>query len=178
MCSVQVSKFVTKFAFQVTLFKPLLIRIGWRSRMSTTKSSGNITFRTPAFEQFHQTAGSTWGAEDRLLPGFTDKSGSGMQDRFGEKFRLSGIDISLEEFHELEIFDDFLVRHVQVNRICDVQCMLLWSEWIRNFRRRSSGFPNLIREKEFRRVITDKYGVEIANNNFRGAIYQGIKFVP
>jgi len=101
-----------------------------------------------------------------------------MQDRFGEKFRSDEVDVSLEEYHELAIYDDFLANHVQANRIGDVQRMLLWSEWIRYFRYRSSGFPNLIREKEFRNVITGKFGVEIANYGLRGAVYNGIKFVP
>ena len=145
---------------------------GWRSVMSTTKSSGtSIAIMTPALGQFHQTAGSPWSTGDRLPPASTDKASAGMRDQFSEKFRLSGVNVSREECHELVIFDDFLKRHVQANRICDVQCMLLWSEWIRTFRRRSSGFPNIIREKEFSSIITDKFGVEIANDGFRGAVY-------
>jgi hypothetical protein len=56
--------------------------------------------------------------------------------------------------------------------------MLLWSEWVRTFQRQTSGFPNLIQEKEFRTIITDKFGAAIAKNEIRGEIFTGIKFVP
>jgi len=145
----------------------------WRFNMSATNSQGTcIAFRTPRPEQFHTTAG------DFLSLTFLDKAGPGMPDRVGDRFRSAGIDISTEESSELDIFDEFLARHVQVNRICDVQCMLLWSEWVRTFRRRMPGFPNLIRENEFRSVITDTFGVEIADDGFRGNVYPGIRFVP
>jgi hypothetical protein len=117
-------------------------------------------------------------AGDRTSSAFMDTANLEMLNRFGEQFRLSGIDISPEEFDELRVFDEFLARHVQPNRICDVQCMLLWNEWVLTFRRHIRGFPNLILEKEFRGVITDKFGVEIANDGFRGAVYPGIRFVP
>ena len=146
--------------------------------MAVTKSSGpGILFRMHAPGQFHQTPGSPWSTGDPR-PASPDQAGTRTQNRFGEKFRSAGVDVSREECHELAIFEDFLEHHVQTNRIYDVQCMLLWSEWIRAFRRRSSGFPDIIREKEFRSVITDRFGVEIANDGFRGAVYPGIKFVP
>jgi hypothetical protein len=144
--------------------------------MAVTKSSG-ISFRIHTPGQFHQTPGSPWSAGDHL-PASHDQAITLTKDRFGEKFRSAGVDVSREECRELAIFEDFLEHHVQVNRICTVQCMLLWSEWIRSFRRRSRGFPDIIREKEFRSVITDKFGVEIANDGFRGAVFPGIKFVP
>jgi hypothetical protein len=146
--------------------------------MSTTKSSGtDIASRTSAIEQFPLAAVNPWIAGDRLSPAFINKARSWMQERFGEKFRLGEVDASLEEYHELAIFDDFLSNHVQANRICDVQCMLLWSEWVRYFRRNSSGFPNLIHEKEFRNIITDTFSAEISDYGFRGAVYTGVKFV-
>jgi hypothetical protein len=107
-----------------------------------------------------------------------DKTNLEMLNRFGEQFQLTGMDIRQEEIHELRVFDEFLARHVQPNGIYDVQCMLLWSEWVRTFRSQIRGFPKLIREKEFRSVIMDKFGVAIAENGFRGAVYPGIRFVP
>jgi hypothetical protein len=101
-----------------------------------------------------------------------------MLSQFGEQFRLTGIDISHEEVHELRVFDEFLACHVQPNGIFNVQCMLLWNEWVRTFRRQAHGFPKLIREKEFRSVITDKFGVAIVDNGCRGAVYPGLRFVP
>jgi len=91
---------------------------------------------------------------------------------------LAGIAINPAEAEELRVFQEFLERHVQTNGICDVQCMLLWSEWVRTFRRNIPGFPSIIREKEFRSVILDKYGVGIAYDDFRGAVYPGVRYVP
>jgi hypothetical protein len=113
-----------------------------------------------------------------LFPVLTDKTNLDMLNRFGEQFQLTGMDINQEEIHELRVFDEFLAQHVQPNGIYDVQCMLLWSEWVRTFRSQIHGFPKLIREKEFRSVIMDKFGVAIAENGFRGAVYPGIRFVP
>jgi len=101
-----------------------------------------------------------------------------MLNRFGEQFRLSMSDVSESEIRELRVFDEFLANHVQPTMVCDVQCMLLWSEWVRSFRHRIKGFPQLIQEKEFRTVIMDKYGVGVADDGFRGAVYPGIRFVP
>jgi hypothetical protein len=113
-----------------------------------------------------------------LFPVLMDKTDLEMLNRFGEQFQLTGMDINQEEIHELRVFDEFLARHVQPNGIYDVQCMLLWSEWVRTFRSQIHGFPKLIREKEFRSVIMDKFGVAIVENGFRGAVYPGIRFVP
>jgi hypothetical protein len=131
--------------------------LDWRFMMSTTNSSGpSAAFSTS--RQFHQ------------LPG--------MPDQPGDVARLAGIDLSPDEFSELRAFDEFLVRHVQPNRIWDVQCRLLWNEWVRTFRRETHGFPNLILEKEFNDVVIDRFGVGIANDDFRGAVYPGLRYVP
>jgi hypothetical protein len=146
--------------------------------MSATQSTGtSIAFRTLRPQEFHQTA-SRPIHEVYIPPVFTDKTNIDMLNRFGEQFQLTGIDISPEESRELRVFDKFLARHVQPNMICDVQCMLLWNEWIRTFQRRTPGFPKLIREKEFRDVITKNFNIKIATDGFRGAVYPGIKFIP
>ena len=101
-----------------------------------------------------------------------------MLNQFSEKFRLTGIDTSIENEQELKVLEQFLNSHVQANRICDVQCMMLWSEWVRAFQRHTSKYPTQILEKEFRNVITDNYGIKVANYSARGAVFSGIKFVP
>jgi len=111
-------------------------------------------------------------------PSFTGGESLEMMTLFGDQFRLTVNDVSEDEIRELKVFEDFLAHHVQTNMICDVQCMLLWSEWVRSFRNQIKGFPKLILEKEFRTVIMDKYGVGIAEDGFRGAVYPGIRFVP
>ena len=117
-------------------------------------------------------------AGSSLSPAVMDTTNLEMLNRFGEQFQVTGIDINQEEVHELRVLDEFLARHVQPNVIYDVQCMLLWSEWVRTFRSQIRGFPQLIRENEFRSVITEKFGLAIAENGFRGAVYPGIRFVP
>jgi hypothetical protein len=102
----------------------------------------------------------------------------GMRKRYGEQFHLNEIDIGDEELGELKVFEEFVTRHVQPDGSYNVQCMLLWSEWVRAFRHRIHGFPRLIREKEFRSVIADAFGVGIAWDERRGAVFPGLRFVP
>jgi hypothetical protein len=138
--------------------------------MTTTKSSGACTaFRIPS--QFPST-GSTVSAGECLSAVFMEK---GMPDLSGA---AAGIEISPEEMGELRMFDEFLSRHVQPNMIRDVQCRLLWNEWVRSFRRQTHAFPNLILEKEFSSVVMDRFSVGIAEDGFRGAVYPGIRYVP
>jgi len=99
-------------------------------------------------------------------------------DRLSELVRRSGIDLSPEELRELRILGDYLDRHVEPDGNCDVQCMLLWNEWVRVFRRQTSGFPNLIKEKEFQSVITGLFSTPIASNGWRGLVYAGVRYVP
>ncbi|MFY9801303.1 MAG: hypothetical protein WAK10_08655 [Methanoregula sp.] len=147
--------------------------------MSATQSAGTcIAFRTPRPEQIPRSKGRTLSAGDNISPEFTDKTNLEMLDRFGEQFRLNGIDVSQEEIYELRVFDQFLAHHVQPNGIYNVQCMLLWSEWVRAFRHQIEGFPKLIREKEFHCAITDKFGIGIVADGLRGKVFPGIRFVP
>ncbi|MFA4850250.1 MAG: hypothetical protein WC626_11045 [Methanoregula sp.] len=114
-------------------------------------------------------------AQDGLSPVFMDKTS--ITD-YGERFQLSGINFSPEEMHELGIFNEFLSHHVLKNKISDVQCILLWNEWVRTFLRQTHEFPKLILENEFRTVVEEHLGAGIVNEDFRGAVYTGIKFVP
>ena len=129
-------------------------------------------------EQAPRTRDRSAGKGDHPFPEFTAQESRDTLSRFGEKFLLAGIEGDPSEFHELTVFHAFLESHVRPNSTQSVQCMLLWSEWIRAFQRQTSGFPKLIREKEFSAIIMDTFGVAIANNDARGKIYPGIKFVP
>jgi hypothetical protein len=147
--------------------------------MSATQSQGScIEFGIPRSKQIHTTLGRPVSAGNSLSPAVMDTANREMLDRFGEQFTVTGIDIKEEEIHELRVLDEFLARHVQPNGIYDVQCMLLWSEWVRAFRSQIHGFPKLIREHEFRSVISEKFGLAITENGSRGAVYPGIRFVP
>ncbi|MEI7856915.1 MAG: hypothetical protein WCH85_05350 [Methanomicrobiales archaeon] len=147
--------------------------------MSTTECSGAcIAIVTPRQDQFIQATSGTVSNGDCLSSPILGQTTPGMLSQFGEQFRLTGIDITPDEINELRVFDEYLANHVQPNGFFNVQCMLLWNEWVRTFRRQTHGFPKLIREKEFRSVITDKFGVEICTERCRGAVYPGLRFMP
>jgi hypothetical protein len=112
-----------------------------------------------------------------LSPIASDEDNRRPLNRVAGPFALDGTDISREELTELQIFDEYLAGHVQQNGICTVQCMLLWSEWVRTFRRKTHGFPKLIREQEFNKVIQDRYGVVVGDEGFRGRVFEGLQFI-
>jgi hypothetical protein len=153
--------------------------LGRRFFMNTTKSSETgFMHRTPRQKQFFRIQGGAGDTGNNIRPAFMDQADHEIPDRFGEKFRLTGIDSSPEDTHEIKVLEQFLGGHVQQNQICEVPCMLLWNEWVRTFQRRTPGFPKLIREKEFRTVITENFGIKIVSTGTRGEVYPGIKFVP
>ncbi len=147
--------------------------------MTLSKSQGTgIVLRTQHNRKTRGNPGGALTGADHFSPTFLEEDDRDVLDRFVEKFRSTGIDFGPEDTHEIKVLEQFLGRHVQPNRICDVQCMLLWNEWIRMFQRRTPGFPKRIREKEFRTVIMETFDTGIAWDGFRGAVYPGIKFVP
>jgi hypothetical protein len=153
--------------------------LGRRFTMTTTKSSGTgVMHRTPRQKQFFRIPGGAGSTGDSLHPTFLEQVDHEILDQFGEKFRLTGIDFGPEDTHEIKVLEQFLGSHVQKNQICEVQCMLLWNEWVRTYQRRTPGFPKLIREKEFRNVIMENFGIKIASTGSRGEVYPGLKFVP
>jgi hypothetical protein len=103
---------------------------------------------------------------------------TGILNRFNERYQSGGFDISRKEFSELRVFYEFLLHHVQPSRICDVQCMRLWTEWVRTFQRQTNDFPKQVLEKEFRNAIRDIFAVTIARDGSRGTVYPGLRFVP
>lgn len=105
-------------------------------------------------------------------------SGPRILHQFERRSGLTEPDISPGEYRELMVFDEFLTHHVRPDGLRDVQCMLLWNEWVRTCRRQTHGFPKLVLENEFRNAITNQLGVGIAHDNYRGAVYPGIRFVP
>jgi hypothetical protein len=147
--------------------------------MALTKQQESCTdFRILPLETISPTAFPQQDQGDCLSAVPSDPMNYGILNQFIEQIPREGIDISAEEFNEILILDEFLSGHVMENRTCDVQCMLLWSEWVRTFRRNIPGFPNIIREKEFRSLITDMYDVGIGDDGFRGDVYPGLRFVP
>jgi hypothetical protein len=102
--------------------------------MSSTKTAGASTdFRTVRPEQF--------------IPALTGSASAGVPDGLSDLFLMTGIELSADEFNELNILGEFLEHHIQPGGNRDVQCMLLWNEWVRAFRCQKSVFPGLIREQ-------------------------------
>jgi len=91
---------------------------------------------------------------------------------------ILGINVSSDELNELKTFQEFLSKHIKPNAICDVQCMLLWAEWVRFYKKQTKKIPDLILEKEFRNLVMDQFDLSISEDDFRGYIYPGIKYVP
>lgn len=95
-----------------------------------------------------------------------------------EKAVLTDSKISPEEYREILLLDEFLTRHVRHDGLRTVQCMLLWTEWVRVFQKKTHRFPRVILENEFREVITGRLGVTIMTDEYRGAVYPGLRFIP
>jgi hypothetical protein len=179
MFPVLFSNYVSNFGFQVTIYKPPLHMLYRWFFMSATQSQGiSIAYRIPRTGQLPGVVSNPVSTGGSLPVVFRKKAKGELLNRFAEKFRMSGIEISPGEIQELAIFDDFLEHHIQPNRVCDVQCMYLWNEWVRAFRSQTHGFPKLILEKEFRSVIMDRFGIAVVTEDKRGAVYPGLKFVP
>ena len=80
---------------------------------------------------------------------------------------------------ENSAFEEFISRHVRGEKECDVQCMLLWSEWLR-FHMRKKGkrdFPEKIHLREFNERVHQKFNPDLAFDDYRGPLYVGIKFI-
>jgi hypothetical protein len=136
-----------------------------------------MAFSTSGPDRLPLAAAGPLGAADYFAPAFAVPA-TGKQGMGAGRYLPAAAGTGPDMFGELAIFEEFLEEHVQVNGICDVQCMLLWSEWVRVFRRKSAGFPALVREKEFRAAITDTFGIPVTTDGFRGPVYAGIRFIP
>ena len=93
--------------------------------------------------------------------------------------QYSGIPKSqAERSDEVDAFREFILGHVKRNSIRSVQCMLLWSEWVRFCRKKLQDNPRVILENRFRDLMTVKFGLRITAEDIRGPVYEGIKFIP
>ena len=143
------------------------------STMKSSEVSKTFGYNQPyAFPlQVHSETASTGIAQ---FAGYPDKA----DNKLEEKCAQLGIQVSSKELNELKTVQEFLFKHIKLHAICDVQCMLLWSEWVRFYRKQTRRIPELILEKEFRDLIVSQFGLSIAEDGFRGYIYPGIKYVP
>lgn len=112
-----------------------------------------------------------------VIPDFFDAATRTVMERFYEQCRLDGMPLNPEELIEWSLFETFLSAHVAPDSHREIPCMFLWAEWVRFSLPRMRTFPSLIREKEFRTLIREIYGTEIAMDDQRGPIYPGIHYV-
>jgi hypothetical protein len=55
--------------------------------------------------------------------------------------------------------------------------MLLWAEWVRFCLKETRAFPRLILEKEFRDLVVNQLGFTVLEDEARGQVYPGVRFV-
>jgi hypothetical protein len=98
-------------------------------------------------------------------------------DQAIEKSDEIGIDVSPAELNEFRNFHTFISSHVQPTNMCDTPCMLLWAEWVRFCLKETRAFPHLILEKEFRDLVVNQLGFNVLEDETRGRVYPGVRFV-
>jgi hypothetical protein len=98
-------------------------------------------------------------------------------DQAIEKSDEIGIDVSHAELSEFRNFHAFISSHVQPTNMCDTPCMLLWAEWVRFCLKEMRAFPRLILEKEFRDLVVNQLGFTVLEDEARGQVYPGVRFV-
>jgi len=121
--------------------------------------------------------GRTPARTDPGIPDFFDVTTRTVMERFHEQCRIEGVPLHPEELIEWGLFEAFLTAHVAPDTHRDIPCMFLWAEWVRFSLPRMRTFPSLIREREFRTLIREIFGMEIAMDDERGPIYPGIHYV-
>ena len=77
---------------------------------------------------------------------------------------------------ELSTFEEFTSQHIRPDPDRSVQCMLLWTEWVRFYMKQSRSFPEKVLEKTFFTMVADQFDSEIAVDDFRGPVYLGLCF--
>ena len=98
-------------------------------------------------------------------------------DQVIEKSDEIGTDVSPADLNEFRNFHLFISSHVQPTNLCDTPCMLLWAEWVRFCLKETRTFPRLILEKEFRDLVVNQLGFTVLEDEARGQVYPGVRFV-
>lgn len=78
---------------------------------------------------------------------------------------------------ELSSFEKFVTQHVRPDPERNVQCMLLWTEWVRYYVKETRNFPQQVMERQFFEMVAETYGVPVAVEDRRGPVYMGLRFV-
>jgi hypothetical protein len=108
---------------------------------------------------------------------YLDETKRPIMEQAIEKSDEIGVDVSPGELNEFRNFHTFISSHVQSTNMCDTPCMLLWAEWVRFCLKETRTFPRLILEKEFRDLTVNQLGFTVLEDEARGQVYPGVRFV-
>jgi hypothetical protein len=108
---------------------------------------------------------------------YLDEANRPVPEQAVEKSDEIDIDVGPAELNEFRNFDTFISSHVQPTNMCDTPCMLLWAEWVRFYLKETRTFPRLILEKEFRDLVINQLGFTVLEDEARGKVYPGVRFV-
>jgi hypothetical protein len=96
---------------------------------------------------------------------YLDGANRPVQEQATIKSHETGIDVSPAELDEFRNFHTFISSHVEPTNMCDTPCMLLWA------------FPHVILEKEFRDLVVNQFGFTVFEDEARGRVYPGVRFM-
>jgi hypothetical protein len=113
----------------------------------------------------------------QLYQNYMDEINRFELDQATEKSNETGVDVNPAELNEFRNFHAFISSHVQPTNMCDTPCMLLWAEWVRFCLKETHAFPRLILEKEFRDLVVNQLGFTVMEDEARGQVYPGVRFV-
>jgi hypothetical protein len=113
----------------------------------------------------------------QLYQYYIDEISSSVPDNAIEKSDEFDTDVSPAELNEFRNFHRFISSHVQPTNMCDTPCMLLWAEWVRFCLKEARSFPRIILEKEFRDLVVNQLGFTVLEDEARGQVYPGVRFV-
>jgi hypothetical protein len=108
---------------------------------------------------------------------YLDEANRPVPEQATIKSHETGIDVSPAELDEFRNFHTFISSHVQSTNMCDTPCMLLWAEWVRFCLKEMHTFPSVILEKEFRDLVVNQLGFTVFEDEARGRVYPGVRFV-
>ena len=108
---------------------------------------------------------------------YLDEANRPVPEQATIKSHETGIDASRAELDEFRNFHTFISSHVQLTNMCDTPCMLLWAEWVRFYLKEMHTFPRVILEKEFRDLVVNQFGFTVFDDEARGRVYSGVRFV-
>jgi hypothetical protein len=111
-----------------------------------------------------------------LLTGGAKVADDSIMKRFIDECQNHEIPVIDEELSELDIYLDFLSRHVTTGEGYSVPCMLLWSEWAKFYISQTQQYPEFILESEFRYLILNQFKLPSGDTS-SGVIYRGLQYV-